>query len=103
MRSKELIALFEGEKDFFSGLDDLKELVLYGSALLEDELAQDVDLLVIPARELSGIASVELRQRIWEHLKDRLPVALDVQAERPDLDKASLASAGVRATSVFSR
>lgn len=103
MTQKELIQLLRGEEAFFSSLADLKEAVLYGSALQEDELSHDVDLLLVPARELAPGETTELRQAVWERLKDRLPVPLEVNAASGDMTPGALASRGIPALAVFER
>ena len=103
MTSVELVALLKAESAFFASLPSVKEAVLYGSALQEPELKDDADLLVIPARELSEGEKVDLRQAVWTHFKDRLPVMLEVVTPTPELDKGTLAAGKVPTETVYSR
>lgn len=103
MENAELITLLKGRKAFFDGMPDVAEIVLYGSAMEEKEIAGDVDLLVIPSREMSESEKVDLRQKVWEELKGELPVPLEVQAPKEGLDKESLSARGVRMTSIYSK
>lgn len=103
METTELIDLLKGEKEFYEDLSDLAEVVLYGSAMSEEEIAGDIDLLLIPSREMSESEKVDLRQIVWEHLKDRVPVMLEVQTPKEGLTKEALSSNGVQMNSVFSR
>lgn len=101
METAELIDLLKGEKAFFEGMPDIAEVVLYGSAMEEKEVASDVDLLVIPSREMSESEKVDLRQKVWEKLKGLVPVMLDVQTPKEGLGKSALSAKGVKMTSVF--
>lgn len=103
MNATELIELLKEEQGFFEEVSEIAEVVLYGSALSEAEPSDDVDLLVIPARELSESEKVDVRQKVWERFKDRVPVALDVQMPREGLTKGELSARGVRTASVFQK
>lgn len=103
MTSTELKALLVGERAFFQGLADLKSAVLYGSALVEGELKEDVDLLLVPGRELSGGEKIDLRQAVWERFKGKLPVMLEVVTPTAELSPETLAASGVPTEEIFSR
>jgi predicted nucleotidyltransferase len=103
MDTTELITLLKGEKEFFESQSDIAEIILYGSALSEEEITEDIDLLIAPSREMLPGELVDLRQLIWEHLKDQLPVALDVQAVRDDLNKETLSLSGAEIELIFAR
>lgn len=103
MTSAELAALFRSDAAFFEALPDLREAVLYGSALQEAEITSDADLLIVPSRELSGMEKVELRQQIWTRFKDRIPVMFEVACEEPGRSKADLAASGVPLETVYVR
>lgn len=102
MNAQELIQLFKGEQDFFAGLADLKEVVLYGSALVEDEIRTDINLLVIPSRDMGEGEKVDLRQEIWSKFKDRVSVMLDVQVASDELSRATLDERGVAIEPIYS-
>lgn len=103
MNTQELIALFQGEKEFFASMPDLKEVVLYGSALQEETLTDDVDLLIVPSREMSEGEKVDLRQKVWERFKDKFTVMVDVQVSTEELNKDLLASRGVKLHPVYTK
>lgn len=101
MTSAELISAFKTERPFFDTLHDLQEALLFGSALQEKELSADVDLLLVPARELSEGEKIDMRQAVWTHFKDRLPVMLEVVTPTEEVSKEALASKGVPTESVY--
>jgi len=103
MNKAELVEILKGEKEFFSSLSDIKELVLYGSALLEDDISTDINLLILPAREMSEGERVDIRQKVWEKLKEKLPVMLDVQSSSEELNKKTLSEKGILMEPVYTQ
>lgn len=103
MTSAELSALIVSEKDALAALPDLQEVILYGSALLENELKDDANLLVIPARVMTEGEKVDLRQAVWSIFKDRVPVMLDVVAASEEFDVPVLAERHIPMRIVFTR
>lgn len=99
----ELIALLKGENAFFASLPDIREAFLYGSALQEKEIHDDVDLMIVPAREMPEGEKIDLRQVVWAHFKDRLPVMLEVVTPTAELNLETLAAAGVLRETVYKR
>jgi len=95
MNTQELITLLKAEEAFFASVPDIKEVILYGSALREETLTDDIDLLILPSREMSEGEKVDLRRRVWEHFKEAVPVMVDVQVSSEELSKELLASRGV--------
>ena len=103
MNIQALLQLLETEKDFFAGLADIKEVVLYGSALSEDDIRHDIDLLLVPSREMSEGEMIDLRQEVWTKFKDRVPVVLDVQVSNDRLNKVVLSGNGVELKPIYTR
>jgi predicted nucleotidyltransferase len=103
MTGAELVALLKSEAGFFASLPDLKEAILYGSALKEKELTADADLLLVPSRDLSEGEKIDLRQSVWSHFKEQIPVMLEVVTPTAELDEAALVANGVPTETVFSR
>lgn len=103
MDTATLIEKLKGEKAFFEGMPDIKEVILYGSAHAEKEIASDIDLLIIPDREMSEAERVDVRQQVWEKLKDEMPVMLEVRTPKDDLTKEALTEKGVPMTSVYAK
>jgi hypothetical protein len=103
MTTPELRDILTSEAAFFASLPDVQEVLLYGSALLEKEIAGDIDLLVIPAREMSEGGKVELRQAIWERLKIKMPVMLEVVTPTADLSKDAFAARKIPSESIYRR
>lgn len=103
MTSLEAIDLLKTDASFFASMPDVQEAVLYGSALKEIDLKDDVDLLIVPSRELSEGEKIDLRQRVWERYKGKLPVMLEVRAPDAGLSKAALEAAGVPMETVYRR
>lgn len=103
MAPNELISLVTAEHAFFASLPDLKEALLYGSALAEKELSDDVDIMLIPTRELSEGEKVDMRQTVWEHLKDKLPVMLEVVTPSTDFSEERIVADKIPYMSVYRR
>jgi hypothetical protein len=103
MAPNELISLVTAEHAFFASLTDLREALLYGSALAEKELSDDVDIMLIPARELSEGEKVDLRQAVWEHLKGKLPVMLEVVTPTADFPQEKIVTDKIPYMSVYRR
>ncbi len=103
MTQPELIAMLKSESAFFASLPDVLEAVLYGSALQEQELNDDVDLMIVPSREMPEGEKIDLRQAVWAHFKDRLPVMLEVVTPTAELNPEALVAAGVPRESVYQR
>jgi predicted nucleotidyltransferase len=103
MNKTELVEILKGEKELFDSLADIKEVVLYGSALLEDEIATDINLLILPSREMSEGEKVDLRQKLWERLKDKLPTMLDVQTVSEELSRKGLSEEGILMEPVYTQ
>lgn len=95
--------MLKTERAFFDTLPDLQEAVVYGSALMETELKRDIDLLLIPAGDLSEGEKVDLRQAVWERFKDRLPVMFEVVTPSAELSKETLAAKGLPMETVYAK
>lgn len=102
MTNLELLDILKSDADFFASLPEVQEAVLYGSALMQLDLTDDADLLVIPSRDLSEGEKIDLRQAVWEHFKDKLPVMLEVVTPSEEVSKEKLAAAGVPMEIIFS-
>lgn len=103
MTSLEAIDLLKTDASFFASMSDVQEAILYGSALKEIDLNDDVDLLLVPSRELSEGEKIDLRQQVWGRYKDQLPVMLEVRMPDSGLSKASLEAAGVPMEIIYRR
>lgn len=95
--------MLKTERAFFDTLPDLQEALVYGSALMETELKDDIDLLLIPAGDLSEGEKVDLRQAVWEHFKDRLPVMFDVVTPTAERSKETLSAKGAATVVVYAK
>lgn len=103
MTSLEALDIFKSETGFFASLSDVQEAILYGSALKEIELTGDVDLLLVPSREMSEGEKIDLRQQVWDRFKGKLPVMLEVRTPDVGLSKETFEAKGVAMETVYRR
>lgn len=103
MTTAELRDIFKADAVFFATLPDVQEVLLYGSALLEKEITDDIDLLIIPSREMPEGEKVELRMAVWEHLKGKMPVMLEVVTPTADISKEAFAVRSIPSETIYIR
>lgn len=103
MTTSELRDILKADAAFFASLPDLQEVVLYGSALLEKEIQDDIDLLLVPVREMPEGEKVELRMAVWERLKVKMPVMLEVVTPTADVSKEAFAARSIPSETIYLR
>ena len=103
MTPKELVLIVTAENAFFASLASLQEAILYGSALEEEELTGDVDIMLIPSGEMPEGEKVDLRQAVWERFKGKLPVMLEVVTPTADFSRESIDAGKIPYMTVYQR
>lgn len=79
MKQSMLIRELEEAATEFEKLSWLEEVVLFGSALQDDPIDMDVDLLLITGRTLLARERRELTERLQRFLEQRLKQPLDLR------------------------
>lgn len=79
MKQQHLIRSLTEATPEFEKLDWLQEVVLFGPALEEDPVEDDVDLLLVAGRALSREEKLQAKSRLRETLEARIQQSLDLR------------------------